>query len=123
MSSLVLPMADPLQIVSFVHRGCKGELVGQDWQRMNELLVELTPENLSTTLEKCYDNHRSQRMFYVICLLNLLFHLVIAFIIVFILYCCQVISVCLLFVFVMFDIVSARCIQCYNLYVHELILL
>lgn len=65
MSSLVLPMADPLQIVSFVHRGCKGELVGQDWQRMNELLVELTPENLSTTLEKCYDNHRSQRMFYV----------------------------------------------------------
>lgn len=58
-------MSDPLQLVSFVHRGCKGELVGQDWQKMNEILVELTPENLSATLEKCYDNQRNQSMFYV----------------------------------------------------------
>eukprot|EP00026_Physarum_polycephalum_P007830 Phypoly_transcript_07898.p1 GENE.Phypoly_transcript_07898~~Phypoly_transcript_07898.p1 ORF type:complete len:379 (+),score=41.02 Phypoly_transcript_07898:156-1292(+) len=58
--SIVVTMRDPLQLVSFVHRGCKGELVGQDWQKMNEILVELTPESLSATLEKCYDNQRNQ---------------------------------------------------------------
>ena len=60
--SLVMMVSDPLQLVSFVHRGCKGELVGQDWQKMNEILVELTPESLSATLEKCYDNQRNQSM-------------------------------------------------------------
>lgn len=60
MSSLVMPMSDPLQLVTFVRRGCKGELVGQDWQRMNELLTEMTPESLTNTLEKCYDNQRNQ---------------------------------------------------------------
>lgn len=66
-----MKMSDPLQLVSFVHRGCKGELVGQDWQKMNEILVELTPENLSATLEKCYDNQRNQGMFFIICFVNL----------------------------------------------------
>lgn len=28
---------------------------------MNELLIELTPENLSSTLEKCYDNQRQSK--------------------------------------------------------------
>jgi len=47
-----------LTLSSYVYRGCKGELQGQDWQKMNDMLLELTPETLNSTLEKCYDIQR-----------------------------------------------------------------
>lgn len=56
MSKIMVAGDDPL--MPFIYRGCKGELQGQEWQRMNDILIELTPDNLNSTLEKCYENQR-----------------------------------------------------------------